>query len=542
MYLYFNYSESGSLRWYVKVSRKGRRIGIAEEYGTSAFDAAYEAGVTALGGVIRMRRGKGIAKPDQPERRYLHVDVSQRGQVRYYVQLRNKLPKIRIKAEYGTSEFGAEVDAAVAGQIALYGNDGDFINAQKQRNEARPALPETPARAGTLRWYWNGYKQSDHWLGDLSIGHEGLAESTRLQRIGLIESLLPENGEKPFAVLTRKVIKAEMKARTPSQAGNLLSAVRGMIRWMIDERHIDEDDDPTIGLKSGKAKASRETGGFVPWTEDDMARYRAKWPLGTEARLMFDILHYTFLRLGDAHRFGPPHLRQIVRKMAVQIAAEKSQGNTTVTVPVHPEFAASLRAARAANITGAEVFTGKVVRGRVLPMNKKAWAAKFKKYAVLAGVNEPKKSCHGVRKAWAELAAYTDCTESQMMAMFGWTDPKMPAHYIAQANRERLGISGMEKIVTFDQGQSLDDDLATPQVNSARTPHRNRVVTFRVTSGKKSNYFNVKCGFVVRSEGLEPPRFYSLPPQGSASTNSATSAFGDAGLRPGRPAGSTAPI
>ena len=86
---------------------------------------------------------------------------------------------------------------------------------------------------------------------------------------GLISSLLPENGEKPFAVLTRKVIKAEMKARTPSQAGNLLSALRGMIRWMIDEGHLDEDDDPTIGLKSGKAKASRETGGFLPWTEDE---------------------------------------------------------------------------------------------------------------------------------------------------------------------------------------------------------------------------------------------------------------------------------
>jgi hypothetical protein len=108
----------------------------------------------------------------------------------------------------------------------------------------------------------------------------------------LIESLLPENGEKPFAVLTRKVIKEEMKARTPSQAGNLLSGLRGMIRWMIDAGHLDDDDDPTIGLKSGKAKASRETGGFLPWTENDMALYRAKWPLGTEARLMFDILHY----------------------------------------------------------------------------------------------------------------------------------------------------------------------------------------------------------------------------------------------------------
>ncbi|WP_291698735.1 tyrosine-type recombinase/integrase [Bradyrhizobium sp.] len=214
--------------------------------------------------------------------------------------------------------------------------------------------------------------------------------------------------------------------------------------------------------------------------------YRAKWPLGTEARLMFDILHYTFLRLGDAHRFGPPHLRQIVRKMAVQIATEKSRGNTTVTVPVHPEFAESLRAARAAGISGAEVFTGKKFRGRVLPMNKKARAMKFKKYAVLAGANEPKKSCHGVRKARAEVAAYADCTESQMMAMFGWTDPKMLAHYIAQANREKLGISGMEKIVAFDQSQSLDDFMEVPEANSMATPTANGVVTFPCNIRKKA--------------------------------------------------------
>ena len=417
----------------------------------------------------------------------MQADRSQRGQTRYYVQLRNGLPKIRIRAEFGTKGFDDECDAAIASQIALYGDSTDHINAQKQRNELRGELPTDPPKPHTLRWYWTLYKQSDHWLGDLSVGHEGLADSTRLQRTGLIESLLPENGEKPFAVLTRKVIKAEMKARTPSQAGNLLSALRGMIRWMIDEGHLDEDDDPTIGLKSGKAKASRETGGFLPWTEEDMAMYRAKWRLGTEARLMFDILHYTFLRLGDAHRFGPPHLRQTVRKMAVQIATEKSRGNTMVTVPVHPEFAESLRAARAAGIVGAEVFTGKAVGGRVLPMNKKAWAAKFKRYAVLAGVNEPKKSCHGVRKARAEVAAYADCTESQMMAMFGWTDPKMPAHYIAQANREKLGMTGMDKIVAFDQSQSLDDFMPLSDANRAGTPGENRVVTLRSNFGKKAS-------------------------------------------------------
>jgi hypothetical protein len=77
------------------------------------------------------------------------------------------------------------------------------------------------------------------------------------------------------------------------------------------------------------------------------------------------------------------------------IATEKSQGRTTVTVPIHPEFAESLRAA---GIIGAEVFTGKKVRDRVLPMHKKAWAAKFKKYAVLAGVNEPRKAAMGFAK------------------------------------------------------------------------------------------------------------------------------------------------
>src|SRR5690242_21794193 len=95
-----------------------------------------------------------------------------------------------------------------------------------------------------------------------------------------------------------------------------------------------------------------------------------------------------------------------------------------------PEFAESLRAARAAGIIGEEVFTGKTVRGRVVPMNKKAWAAKLKRYAVLAGGNEPKKSCHGARKARAEGAAYADCTESPLMATLRWTEPNMPAAHI----------------------------------------------------------------------------------------------------------------
>jgi hypothetical protein len=323
------------------------------------------------------------------------------------------LPKIRIYERYGTDEFDRAVDAAIVDQIGKFGDATDWVRAEKQTLEKRAPLPTTPPVPGSLRWYWTLYRQSDRWLGNAAIGEDGLAESTRDARTGLIEPLLCDNGEHPFATLTRNALREELKARTPVQAGNLLSALRHMIGWMIEEEHIEPDDDPTIGLKSGKAKASRESGGWVPWTEEDMAKYRARWPLGTEARLMFDILHYTHLRLGDASRFGSAHLERTLKTMMVKVATEKSKGKTTATVPVHRDFAVSLAAARNAGILGTgEVFTGKLVRGEIMAMNKKAWAAKFKKFARLAGINEPKKNCHGACKARAEVAAYSECTEA----------------------------------------------------------------------------------------------------------------------------------
>ena len=72
------------------------------------------------------------------------------------------------------------------------------------------------------------------------------------------------------------------------------------------------------------------------------------------------------------------------------------------------------------------------------------------------------------------------------MAMIGWTDPKMPAHYIAQANREKLGMSGMDKIVAFDHSQNLDDALPLPDANKVATGDKNGVLTLRSNFGKKS--------------------------------------------------------
>jgi hypothetical protein len=66
-----------------------------------------------------------------------------------------------------------------------------------RQNQPADASLTGPPKPHRLRRYWTLYKQSDHWLGDLSVGHEGPSDSTRLQRTGLIQSLLADGRSAP---------------------------------------------------------------------------------------------------------------------------------------------------------------------------------------------------------------------------------------------------------------------------------------------------------------------------------------------------------
>jgi hypothetical protein len=89
-------------------------------------------------------------RPDEAPattRRYLISDVSDKGQLRWYVQLRDKLPKIRIYEQFGSDEFDRAVDAAIVDQIGKFGDATDWVRAEKQRREKREPLPTTPPRS-----------------------------------------------------------------------------------------------------------------------------------------------------------------------------------------------------------------------------------------------------------------------------------------------------------------------------------------------------------------------------------------------------------
>jgi len=84
----------------------------------------------------------------------------------------------------------------------------------------------------------------------------------------------------------------------------MLKALRGLMAFAITERLIDVD--PTGGYKPTRIK---DTGGFIPWTDIDIAKFEATHPIGSRARLALALLLFTGQRRGDIVRIGRQHIR-----------------------------------------------------------------------------------------------------------------------------------------------------------------------------------------------------------------------------------------
>jgi integrase len=76
--------------------------------------------------------------------------------------------------------------------------------------------------------------------------------------------------------------------------------------------------------------------------------------------------------------------------------------------------------------------------------NKESFGNLFRKACRAAGLRN--RSPHGLRKIAATRAADAGATEKQLMAIFGWTDGKMAAHYTKSADRRRLSQGAMHML------------------------------------------------------------------------------------------------
>jgi integrase len=336
----------------------------------------------------------------RPRPPHLHRQVTRHGQAVWYVRVGHGA-RVRIKAEFGTAEFDEQYRAALSG--------------------ATLTTRKAPPSYSTLAWLLARYRETTDWAS--------LSAATRRQRNNIFKGVIEKAGHESYARITTATILAgkERRAATPHQARNFLDAMRGLFRWALKTQLVRID--PTAGVHNPERK---QGDGFIPWTEDDVAKYQARWPIGTRQRVWLDVLLYTGLRRGDAVRLGRPHVRNGV----AAIKTEKSGFTVEVSLPILSVLQATIDAGPCGDLTFIAGANGR-------PLTKESFGNEFKTACKDAGVPG---SAHGVRKIAATTAANNGATEFELMAIFGWTDPKMASHYVKTANRKRLAAQAMQKL------------------------------------------------------------------------------------------------
>jgi integrase len=316
----------------------------------------------------------------------------------WYVRRERHGPRIRLKAEFSTPEFWQEYQDALSGLSKC----------------------RTKTSAGSLAWLVERYRETSAWTS--------LSLATRRQRENILRHVLESAGNKPANDIKRAHIVdgRDRRSSTPSQARHFIDTMRGLFEWATEAQHVRAD--PTLGVKYPKQP---KTGGFIPWTEDDIAAYERRWPIGTRQRVWLDVLAYTGLRRGDVVQLG----RQHVRDGAAHIKTEKT--DTPVALPILPLLAQTLATGPCGDLTF-------IVGANGRPMTKESFGNAFRDACRAAGLRA--RSAHGLRKAAATRAAISGATLAQLNAIFGWTGAKMALHYIETADRTRLAGDSMHKL------------------------------------------------------------------------------------------------
>jgi integrase len=169
-------------------------------------------------------------------------------------------------------------------------------------------------------------------------------------------------------------------------------------------------------------------GEYRSWTDDELAAFEAKWPLGTRERLAYALALYTGQRKGDLLRMTWGH----VEGDWIRVAQQKT--GKRLRVPMHPELKAVL-AARAGAISSAPL----------LPLKSRHFGTVMKA-AIAAAIDDDACVLHGLRKAATRRLAEAGCTAHEIMSITGHATLAMVQKYAKDANQTRLARAAMTKL------------------------------------------------------------------------------------------------
>ena len=259
-----------------------------------------------------------------------------------------------------------------------------------------------------------------------------LKDITKADRRGIIESFRRLYGDLPVDKLKRKNVKdivaakaniVDGRANTPAAANSLLKVLRLLLNYAVSIDMIAAN--PAIGVKPYRVRSE----GFHAWSEDEIAKFEARHPVGTKARLALGLLLYTAQRRSDVVAMGWQHV------VGDAIKVKQGKTGTQLAIPIHPELRPILAATERTGL----MF---LMSGREAPFSAHGFGNLFKEQCRAAGLSHC--SAHGLRKSAATRLANAGCTSDQIKAITGHKSLAEVAHYTRTADQQRLARQALE--------------------------------------------------------------------------------------------------
>jgi integrase/recombinase XerD len=304
----------------------------------------------------------------------------------------------------------------------------DFIAAWAEA--ARTLKPVEKPKAGTIASIWAAAMQTDDFRALNADYSRKLALQAKL--------ICAKGGHVKGAAV--KPIHVERDVSDAPDPRARRKAWRFWAKYAKRKGYITEDPTDVALPKMAKAE------GHPAWTAEDVAKFRARWPIGSAPRAAMELMHWTGLRVVDAVSVGP---QNIGRDGVLTVKQSKTGGEAFIPwmCPLHdwsgPDERDTVRAALApfaGHLTFLATKWGKT-------RSPKALATMMQDACKEAGIAV---SAHGLRKARAVTLAEHGATPHQIGSWTGHESLGEVARYARSMDRRRavIGTAPEPKVET----------------------------------------------------------------------------------------------
>jgi len=346
------------------------------------------------------------------------------GKERNYFRVAGK-PDVPMPAPFGSPEFMAAWYALMSGNVAQSPKQRII---KRLRGEGVLTTGEAIAR----------YLES--------TAFDKLAPRTQQERKSFFGKFVsdPAWNLAPLTTHTTESLAACLKGKPDNTIRAQIVSFRGLFGWCATPVPAGPGllkDDPAAGLR--KPPANVDPNAWRDWTEQEIAQYRAHWPLGTTARLGLELYLATGARGSDVVDLGWHSYRDAETKL---FYISRKTG-TPVLIDVLPELAEALALVERPEPTAALLHPPFIYWTRksiAHPYRRKGLADLIVRWAREAGLPD---DCvpHGLRKTMVNRLEREGANEFEIGAVTGQTAQTV-FHYVKNRGRAAAAGRAMAKL------------------------------------------------------------------------------------------------